>query len=131
MLSADPKFRNDPTYLFFLLLVKEMVEMKRSKQTYFRKATKVSGLTAKGVQDITNEYLYRYDSAYNTFKNIRGTTMYYQDAKKKLMSKLRQNGAPTLFTTFSCAEFDWDELAQKIYETVHKTKVDISFIKDK
>ena len=33
IMSADPKFRNDPSYLFFLLLVKEMVDMKRSKQT--------------------------------------------------------------------------------------------------
>ena len=66
LLSADDKSRNDPTYVFFLLLVKEMAEMKRSKQIYFRKATKVPGLTAKSVQDISNEYLYRYDSAYNT-----------------------------------------------------------------
>ena len=56
--------------------------------------------------------------------------MYYQDAKKRLMATLRQKGAPTLFTTLSCAEFDWDELAQRTYETVHKTKVDIQFIKD-
>lgn len=40
LLSADDKFRNDPSYVFFLLLVKEMVDMKRSKQTYLRKASK-------------------------------------------------------------------------------------------
>ena len=56
--------------------------------------------------------------------------MYYQDAKKKLMATLRQKGAPTLFMTLSCAEFDWNELVQRTYETVHKTKVDIQFIKD-
>ena len=39
LLSADDKFRKDPSYVFFLLLVKEMVDMKNSKQIYFRKAT--------------------------------------------------------------------------------------------
>ena len=56
--------------------------------------------------------------------------MYYQDSKKKLMATLRQNGPPTLFSTFSCCEFDWNELVQKTYETVHKTKVNIKFIED-
>ena len=130
ILSADDKFRRDPSYVFFLLLVKEMVDMKNSKQIYFRKATKVPKLTAKSVQDISKEYLYRYDNAYTTFKTCRGTAMYYQDAKKKLMAALRQNGAPTLFTTLSCAEFDWNVLVQKTYETVTKTKVDMQFIEE-
>ena len=130
LLSADAKFRKDPSYVFFLLLVKEMVGMKGSQQTYFRKATKVNNLTAKNVQDISKENLCRYDNAYTCFKSVRGTAMYYQDAKKKLMATLRQNGAPTLFSTFSCCEFEWNELVQKTYETVHKTKVDIEFIKD-
>ena len=103
--------------------------MKRSQQTYFRKASKSPNLTAKSVQEISKEYLYRYDNAYNTFKTIRGTAMYYQDTKKKLMATLRQKGTPTLFTTLSCAEFEWNELAHSIYETVNKTKEDISFIK--
>ena len=47
------------------------------------------------------------------------------------MATLRQKGAPTLFTTLSCAEFDWNDLAQKTYETVNKTKVDIKFIEGK
>ena len=108
IMSADPKFRDDPSYLFFLLLVKEMVDMKRSKQTYFRKASKVPNLMAKSVKEIAKEHLYRYDIAYTTFKTIRRTAMSYQDTKKKLMATLRQKGAPTLFTTLSCAEFDWN-----------------------
>ena len=55
--------------------------------------------------------------------------MYYQDIKKKLMATLRQRGAPTLFTTFSCAEYEWNSLAKSIYETVNKTEVSMDFIK--
>ena len=47
------------------------------------------------------------------------------------MATLRQKGAPTLFTTFSCAEFDWDELVQNIYQTVYKEKIDLETVKNK
>ena len=39
IMSCDPKFRNDVTYIFFLLLVKELIELKRCKNTFFRQAT--------------------------------------------------------------------------------------------
>ena len=103
--------------------------MKRSEQTYFRKATKASNLSAAKVEEIGKENLLRYDNAFTTFKTIRGTSMYYQDTKKKLMATIRQKGAPTLFTTFSCAEYDWNSLAKSIYETVNKKKVSIEDIK--
>ena len=48
---------------------------------------------------------------------MRGTSMYYEDAKKKLMSILRQKGAPTIFMTVSCAEYKWKELVRQILET--------------
>ena len=47
--------------------------------------------------------------------------MYFQDAKKRLMATIRQKGSPILFVTFSCAEYEWLELAKSIYETVYKT----------
>ena len=130
LLSANPKFRKDASYLFFLLLVKELTDMKRSEQTYLRKATKASNLTATKIDEIGKEHLLRYDNAFTTFKTIRGTSMYYQDTKKKLMATLRQKGAPTLFTTFSCAEFDWNSLALSIYETVNKKKISMEEIKE-
>ena len=45
------------------------------------------------------------------------------------MATLRQKGPPTCFTTLSSAEFDWDELAQQIYQTNNKKEVTIEFIK--
>ena len=41
VMSCDPKFRNDSTYLFFLLLVKDLIMLKRCKSTYLRQATKL------------------------------------------------------------------------------------------
>ena len=45
ILSANSKFRRNSAYTFFLLLVKELVQLKRCKQTYLRQATKLPNLT--------------------------------------------------------------------------------------
>ena len=131
LLSADDRFRKDKFYLFFLLLVKEMVEIKRSEQTYFRKATKASNLTPDVVLNISPDLLFRYNNAFQAFKTVRGTSAYYQDVKKRLMAFIRQKGAPTFFCTFSSAEFMWDEMIHKIYERVTSTTVSLEFIKEK
>ena len=129
LLSVNPKFRKDPYYVFMLLLVKEMVDIQRSQRTVLRKATKVPNLNKEILNETSLEFLMRNNNAFTTFKTLRGSAMYYQDIKKKLMATIRQNGAPTLFCTFSSAEFDWDEATQKIYETVHRKKVSLDFIK--
>ena len=49
IMSCDPKFRKDSAYLFFLLLVKELIQLKRCKTTYFRQATRLPNLTKKDI----------------------------------------------------------------------------------
>ena len=131
ILSANDKFRKDQFYIFFLLLVKEMVEIKRSEQTYFRKATKVTGLTPKNIGDIAPDQITRYNNAFKAFRSQRGTAPYYEEQKLKLNAFIRQFGAPTLFCSFSCAEFNWDEMIHSIYETVTKSTVPLEFVKNK
>ena len=97
MLSVNPKFRKDPFYVFFLLLVKEMVDIQRSQRTVLRKATKVPKLNKEVISETSLEFLMRNNNAFTTYKTIRGSAMYYQDIKKKVMAFIRQNGAPTLF----------------------------------
>ena len=130
LLSVDEKFRKDPYYVFFLLLVKEMTEMIRSERTFFRKAARVPNLTAAALKDISKEHIFRFNGAFSALKNNRGTAMYFHDVKKRAMAFIRQKGAPTLFCTFSCAEFQWNEMIKSIYETVKGIKVSLQFIED-
>ena len=125
LLCADPKFRDDPYYLFFLLLVKEMVEMLRSESTFYRKAGRASSLTPRVLKEITPEFMVRYNTAFSAFKSLRGTSMYFQAVKKNLMAFIRQKGPPTLFVTLSSAEFQWDEMLQRIYGTCWGSKKDL------
>ena len=107
------------SYLFFLLLVKELIELKRCRQTYFRQATQLPNLTKEDVCKMEKSDISRYNRGYQVFKNMRGTVMYFENAKKNLMAKLRQDGCPSIFLTLSSAEFDWNDLLKEILETVY------------
>ena len=121
--SIDPRFREDNSYIFFLQLVKEKVELKRSIQTYCRQARKLPGLNKNHVQEIKMENLDKYNRTYSVFRNIRGTSMYYSAMKKDAMAFIRQNGPPTLFLTISYAEFQSEDLFSQVLETVLNRKI--------
>ena len=102
--------------------------LKRCKTTYLRQATRTPNLTKSDVINFRHENLNRYNRSFEVFKNMRGTSMYYEESKKNLMALLRQNGCPTFFFTLSCAEFDWRELLKEIIETVYRKEVNVEDI---
>ena len=57
MLHVDSRYRNDPIYLFFLLLVKEYVELQRCKTTYLRQARMLPYLSKNEIQSLKHEIL--------------------------------------------------------------------------
>ena len=128
IMSCDPKFRNDSAYIFFLLLVKELIQLKRCKTTYLRQATRLPNLSRNDILNVDQANLSRFNRSYQVFKSVRGTSMYYEESKKNLMALLRQNGCPSLFLTLSCAEFDWPELLKEIIETVQRRKVSKEYV---
>ena len=130
IMSCDPRFRNDSAYLFFLLLVKELIQLKRCKTTYFRQATRLPNLSKTDICNLDREDLSRYNRTFQVFKNMRGTSMYFEESKKNLMALLRQHGCPSTFLTLSCAEFDWPELLKEIVETVERRKVSKEYVEN-
>ena len=128
IMSTDPKFRQDYIYMFFLLLVKELVQLKRCKTTYLRQARKLPNLTKDDVLNTDKYNLSRYDRSYSVFKTMRGTSMYYEDSKKKLMAMLHQKGCPSLFMTITCAEYKWKELVRQILETEWNQTVTMEYV---
>ena len=117
---ANSKFRKDSTYVFFLQLIKEQIEMRRGITTHLRKTKSTPGMTKHMYQQMDKENVQRHGGTYMAFKHMRGTSMYFQDAKARLMATLQQNGAPHLFQTISMAEYQWDELFKSIYEAAYK-----------
>ena len=83
-----------------------------------RQATRVPNLSKETLKNIKQQDLSRYNRSFEVFKTMRGTSMYYEEAKKNVMAILRQNGSPSLFVTLSCAEYSWNSLLKEIFETV-------------
>ena len=111
-----------------MLLVKELVQLKNCKSTYLRQARKLPNLTKEDILTFDKYNLTRYNRSYEVYKNMRGTSMYYEDCKKKLMAILRQKGCPSIFMTLSSAEFQWKELVRQILQTERKTEISMSYV---
>ena len=85
-------------------------------------------LTRHEISNLKHENLTRYNRSFEVFKKMRGTSPYYEHAKKDLMACLRQRGSPNLFFTMACAEYKWDNLIKEILQVNEKRVVDLSEI---
>ena len=128
ILHVDSRYRTDPIYIFFLLLVKELVELQRCKNTYLRQARMLPNLSRHDIQNLKHENLTRYNRSFEVFRSLRGTSPYYEQAKKNLMAYLRQRGCPSIFFTLACAEYKWDVLVQQILQVKEKRLVSLEEI---
>ena len=118
--SADSKFRDNQSFVFFLLLVKELVELNSCQSTYLRQARNTPGLTKQCLDSTRIHNLTRYNRSFSVFKQCRGTSAYYEAAKKNLMATIRQQGAPNLFVTLTSAEYQWQPLVKSCYEAKYR-----------
>ena len=107
----------------FLSLVKESLELKRSRVTFFRKARKHYKGKSEFLKEARRDEIERTDLGYKVFKLIRGTAPYLQDKRNSVMAMIRQLGPPHLFITLSSAEMEWDEVHKAILELELKRPV--------
>ena len=110
LLNKDSRFRKDSQYVCFLLWQKELRElsagvynlMKRTEhqrmsvQLFLDKVSHADELVEANVSTI--------------FQSIRGTKQYWFLRSNELRCMLREWGTPTLFLTFSCAEYESPEI---------------------
>ena len=91
--GIDRRYANDQQYIIFLYQIKESLEIKRSRVTYFRKCkmnkTKYNKATLGA---LTKTEMERSDLGFKAFKNVRGTTPYFEAKKKDLFAMIGQIG---------------------------------------
>ena len=102
--SSDAKFRNSHIYIFFLQLVKESIALESAVATNLRQARNTKGLSKQMLGDMRFHDLERFARKYSAFKKCRGTSPYFEAAKKDLFATIRQRGAPSLFVTLSAGK---------------------------
>nr|XP_039268201.1 uncharacterized protein LOC120343147 [Styela clava] len=110
-------FPNGTGVICLRIWKKEQIEIKRSCATFFRKS-KIgkSRYTAQFFKNVDKQEIERTDLGYKVFKNVRGTAPYFQSAKLKIMTMIRQLGSPNLFLTLSSAESYWNDFIKMLLE---------------
>merc|ERR1712239_23799 len=71
---------------------------------------------------LTKTEMERSDLGFKAFKNVRGTTPYFEAKKKDLFAMIRQIGPPNIFFTKSVHETSMLPLIKSLQEKDKKTK---------
>ena len=99
-------------YVFYLLHQKSLHEVATGVYNVLNRskgvAMSVKQLLAKiEVSDDQQEA-----SPFTMLQSVRGTKKYWWAGKSDLKCIVRHWGSPTLFLTFSCAEYEWSDMAR-------------------
>merc|ERR1712177_192147 len=115
--GIDRRYANDQQYIIFLYQIKESLEIKRSRVTYFRKCKmNKSKYNKSSLAGLSKTEMERSDLGSKAFKNVRGTTPYFEAKKKDLFAMIRQIGPPNIFFTKSVHETSMLPLIKSLQE---------------
>jgi hypothetical protein len=127
LLSADNRFANDSSYIFYAQYLSELDQVISKVSIAMRKSsgkdTSGKAITANVLSDRKElKTLLLTDQGYTFLTPIRGTPPYWQAALRDLMATIRQLGIPTFFATFSAADMRWTEILQVLLEQQQSTQ---------
>ena len=97
LFNKDPRFRKEPRYIFCLLWQKEMREISAGVYNLL-KSSKSHSMTVGNLLDKVG--------ANDEHLESSGTKQYWYVRQSDLRCMVREYGSPTLFLTFSCAEYE-------------------------
>ena len=110
LLNKDSRFRNDPQYVFFLLWQKELQQLSAGVYNLMKR-TEQQRMSVQLFLDKVSHADESVEANVSTiFQSIRGTKQYWFLRSSELRCMLREWGTPTLFLTFSCAEYESPEI---------------------
>ena len=111
LLNKDSRFRKDPAYVFYLFWQKEMRELASGVYNLL-KSTKQQRMPVGAFMDKVSASDSDLEANLSTmFQQIRGTKQYWFQKSSDLKCMLQEWGSPTLFLTFSCAEYDSPDIS--------------------
>ena len=106
LFNKDPRFRKEPRYIFYLLWQKEMREISAGVYNLL-KSSKSHSMTVGNLLDKVGANDEHLESNLSTMlQSVCGTKQYWYVRQSDLRCMVREYGSPTLFLTFSCAEYE-------------------------
>ena len=111
LLNKDSRFRKCPQYVFYLLWQKEMREIAAGVYNMLnsKKGQQMSVKALLSKVDTSDEQLEA--NLCTMLQSVRGTKQFWFMKRSELRCMIRELGTPTLFLTFSCAEYESADIA--------------------
>ena len=106
LLNKDSRFRKDPQYVFFLLWQQEMRQIAAGIYNVLKTTSKGKVPVHEFLSRVSNSDEGVAANLSTIFQSVRGTKQYWFHKSSELKCMLREYGSPTLFITFSCAEYN-------------------------
>ena len=124
--NKDSRFRKDPQYVFYLLWQKEMREISSGVYNLLKSSRKPSVSVGMLLEQVNSSDEHLEAHLCTMLQSVRGTKQYWFLRSSELKCMIRKFGPPTLFLTFSCAEYespDITEFVRKVNDASPKYNV--------
>ncbi|KAL5457558.1 hypothetical protein EMCRGX_G034829 [Ephydatia muelleri] len=106
LLNKDSRFRKDAQYVFLLLWQQEMRQISAGIYNVLKTTSKGKVPVREFLSRVSNSDESVEANLSTIFQSVRGTKQYWFHKSSELKCMLREYGSPTLFITFSCAEYN-------------------------
>ena len=106
LLNKDSRYRKDPQYVFFLLWQKEMREISAGVYNLLKSTRRQPMSVSALLHGVATRDKHLEANLCTMLQSVRGTKQYWFTKQSELRCMIRASGPPTLFLTFSCAEYE-------------------------
>ena len=112
LLNKDSRFRKDAQYVFYLLWQKEMRELSAGVYNLLKSSRRRAMSVSKLLDSIEASDECLEANLCTMLQSVRGTKQYWFIRNSELKCMIREWGSPTLFLTFSCAEYESPDITE-------------------
>ncbi len=119
LLNCDGHFANLPEYLFAFQYATELrqinsnigIQMRLQKGNMFKGEKVTAGMLRNNNK--LREMIHQ-ENAFKFMQTVRGTPAYWAKQMSEVFAMLKSLGVPSLFMTFSAAEYQWPDMLQAL-----------------
>ena len=110
--NKDSRYRKSAEYIFWLLHQKLMRELKAGIYNMLKTSRQADRTVADLISRIENNDSELEGNLPTILRSVRGTKQYWLARRNEVTCMIREFGPPTLFLTFSCAEYDSADITE-------------------
>ena len=112
LMNCDSRFRKNPEFVFYYLWQKEMRELSGGIYNVLNSTSRRHQTVKQFVDGINGSDASIEANLCTVLQSVRGTKQFWYRQKGDVLAMIREFGCPTLFLTFSCAEYDSVEIGR-------------------